>query len=330
MLQHANIYHAEPRLVYIPRHSALDTFNDQFANNIYLLEERADGDWSNAAHLGNFKKFYSTVDVKEKLRDNNEYIADQHSFIKARLFDILISDVDRHYGNWRWGLQEKGFKVFKPIPGDRDQAFFTHDGLLTKLTLAVVRRRFMQNFDNNIKNVKRLTLTSKDRKLDVFFTSELNKNDWAKAAAALQESLTDSVIVKSIQQLPPEVFAVSGNEIISKLKQRRDKLQFYAAQYYLMLAKEVEINGSKQKEHFEVKKISDNEIAVSVYRINNKGEKDIVPYYKRTFNSNETKRITLYGFDGDDVFDVHKDTNPFKIIIQKGVNKAQFPEAAAA
>jgi hypothetical protein len=330
MIEHANIFHSKPRLVYIPKHNALDTFNAQFANNIYLLEERADGDWSNAQHLGNFKKYYSTISVKEILRDNNQLKADQYSFIKARLFDILISDVDRHYGNWRWGLADTGLRGFKPIPGDRDQAFFTHDGLLTKLTLAITRRRFMQNFDNNIKNVKRLTLTSKDRKLDEFFTNELNKDEWLKAAAALQESLTDSIIIRSISELPPEVFAISGREIISKLKQRRDKLQHYAAQYYLTLAKEIDINGSNQKEHFEVKKISDNQIAVSVYRINNKGEKDIVPYYKRTFNSNETKRITLYGFDGDDVFDVYKDTKPFKIIIQKGVNKAQFPDAAAA
>jgi hypothetical protein len=329
MLQHANIYHAKPRLVYIPTHSALDTFNNLFANNIFLLEERADGDWSDASHLGNFRKLLNTVDVKEKLRANNHYAADQQAFVKARLFDILISDVDRHYGNWRWGLPT-GFKVFKPIPGDRDQAFFTHDGLLTKLTLAITRRRFMQNFDNNIKNVKRLTLTSKDRRLDEFFTNELTSNDWIKAAAVLQQSLTDSVISISIRQLPPEVFAVSGREIISKLIQRRNKLQHYAAQYYLTLAKEVEINGSNQNEHFEVKKISGNEIAVSVYRIDSKGEKEASPYYKRIFNKKETKCITIYGFNGDDVFDIEKDLRHFKIVIEKGINKAQFPVSASS
>jgi hypothetical protein len=126
------------------------------------------------------------------------------------------------------------------------------------------------------------------------------------------------------------VFAVSGREIISKLIQRRNKLQHYAAQYYLTLAKEVEINGSNQNEHFEVKKISGNEIAVSVYRIDSKGEKEASPYYKRIFNKKETKRITIYGFNGDDVFDIEKDLRHFKIVIEKGINKAQFPVSASS
>ncbi len=42
-------------------------------------------------------------------------------------------------------------------------------------------------------------------------------------------------------------------------------------------------------------------------------------------NAGETKRITIYGFGGDDVFDIENDIHRIKIIIQKEINKAQFP-----
>ncbi len=322
MLQHANIPHTQPKLVYIPQHAGLDTFNDLFANDLYLLEEKPEGDWRNAPHLGNYKNYLSTTEVKEKLRDNNQYKADQHSFIKARLFDILISDVDRHEGNWTWGVADTGTAIFKPVPNDRDQAFFTHNGLLTSISIALTRRRFLQNFSYTIKNVK--TLTSHDQMLDRFFANEMNYNDWIQAAAMLCQSLTDSVITISIQQLPPEIVAVSGTEIIEKLKQRRNKLEAYAARYYYAIAKSVDINGTILKEHFEVKKRANNQTEVNIYRVNNQGQKEVAPYYHRTFNPGETKRITIYGFGGDDVFDIDKDIHRIKIIIQKGINKTQL------
>jgi hypothetical protein len=33
---------------------------------------------------------------------------DEDEYIKARLFDMLIGDWDRHYDQWRWAEQKKG------------------------------------------------------------------------------------------------------------------------------------------------------------------------------------------------------------------------------
>jgi hypothetical protein len=323
MMQEANINHPQPILVYIPEQKALDTFK-KFANNLYLLEEKPDGDWSDAKHLGNFKKYYSTLKVKENLRDDNKYKADQHAYIKARLFDILISDVDRHYDNWRWGVADTGTEIFKPVPRDRDQAFFTRKGLLSGISLIAIRRRHLQRFDYEIKKVK--TLTSADRSLDKFFATEMTYEDWRNAALALQHLLTDSVISNSIRQMPPEAFAISGMEIIDKLKYRRNKLQETAARYYYVMAREVEINGSKQKEYFEVKTLPNKQVVANVYRADDIGKRESIPYYHRLFNSEETKRITLYGLGGDDVFDIDKEIRKIKIVVKKGNNKEQFPD----
>ena len=162
--------------------------------------------------------------------------------------------------------------------------------------------------------------------LDHFFTTEMTYNDWKAAAAELQQALTDSVITVSIQQMPPEAFAVSGKEIIEKLKRRRDNLQKDAARYYRVLAKSVDVNGTEGKEHFEVKKGEGNKTIVSVYRVNIQGQKEAAPYYRRVFDAAETERIIIYGFDGDDVFDVDKEAQGIEVRVEKGVNKPQLPD----
>ena len=242
MLKHAGIYHTKPALIYITEQTTLDTFNANFANDLYILEERPDGDWSDASNLGNFKKFYSTLDVLEELKSNKDYKADQKTYIKARLFDVLVADWDKHHDNWRWGKDEER-KMFVPVPRDRDQALFTKDGLLNRLIISLSGIKFMQKFDHSIKSVP--ALTSQDRRMDRVFASKMHLNDWLEAATYLQSRLTDTVIIQSIKELPPEVFAISGNAIIEKIKSRRDKLHVYAEAFYSMLVKDIKRKGTE-------------------------------------------------------------------------------------
>jgi len=99
MLEHAGIYHSWPKLVYLPAQKALDTFNAKFANDLYMLEQKPEGDWHEADNLGNFRAFNSTEEVLIKLQLNNNFSVDQRAYVKARLFDMLIGDWDRHEGN---------------------------------------------------------------------------------------------------------------------------------------------------------------------------------------------------------------------------------------
>jgi len=305
LLREAGIHHTQPRLV-------------------YLLEERPDGNWSTAPHLGRYKDYLDTEEVKEKLTTSNRFKPNQKAFIKARLIDLLISDVDRHAGNWKWGVADTGIVAFHPVPLDRDQAFFTHNGLLTSIAIALTRRRLLQTFGHTIKNVK--TLTSHDAKLDKFFANEMTKADWAQAAGLVKESLTDSVITAAVEQMPREIFSLSGDKIIEKLKYRRAKLEEYAFRYYTTLAKRVAVNGSRQQEHFEVVNLTDKQVAVHVYRIDSLKGKEAQPYYQRTFSAEETKQITLFGFGGNDVFNIDKSITGIKIKVHKGINKAQYPD----
>src|SRR5205823_9648717 len=123
---------------------------------------------------------------------------DQHAFIKARLFDMLINDWDRHEDQWRWGaVEEKNdVKIFKPVPQDRDQAFFKFNGVLLKFLIGASGQKYFQSFANTIPNVQWFNYEERD--LDRLFANGMTLADWQNAATELQQSLTNSVIEQSI------------------------------------------------------------------------------------------------------------------------------------
>jgi hypothetical protein len=312
MMAEAGIYYPRNIIVYVPEQPALDTFNDRFKNDLYMLEQRPDGDWSEADNLGNFKKYESTEEVLEKMMKSNKYTADQYAFVKARLFDMLISDWDRHEDNWRWGENESGDNTkFIPVPRDRDNVFYAHDGLLINMMISAAKLKYMQHFDHKVKNIEDLNWEM--RYIDRFFTNALSWNDWQRAATELQQALTDTVIAQSVRQLPPEIFNVSGRELIDKLKSRRAQLPEFARDYYLFLSSEVFVPGTKQNEYFDIKEIDGRKTEIAIYRINDKGETEAQPYYHRIFDPAETKQIRIFGVDGHDEYNVKNGSKAIKV-----------------
>lgn len=312
MMDAAGIYHPNGILVWVPEQPALDTFNKKFGNDLYLLDQRPDGDWSEADNMGNFKKYESTEDLVKKMLENNKNMADQHAFVKARLFDMLVADWDRHEDNWRWGEKEtRGATHYYPVARDRDQVFYAHNGILLNAMLKAAKLSYMQHFDYTIKDVTALNWEM--RYIDRFFTNAMTLDDWMAAAKSLQQSLTDDVIAQSVRQLPPSIYEVSGQELIDKLKLRRDKLPEYAKEYYLFLAREVVIPGSDAREYFDVKRLDAGKTEVSVYRIDDKGETEKTPYYRRTFIPGETKEIRIFGKDGHDEYNMKDAPGKIKV-----------------
>lgn len=302
MAQAAGIPHANPQFIWVPKQPALDTLNTVYGERLYLFEQRPAGDWSEADNFLNFKKFIASDDLLKDMYEDNDNQVDQRAFAKARLFDMVIGDWDRHLDQWKWGKTEKdGQNIYIPIPTDRDQAFSTYNGLLLKAAISAAGQNYLQPFDYTIKDV---TIVER-RFLDRLLTNQLLLNDWIDQAKSLQQSLTDNVIENSIKQMPPEIFAIRGNEIIAKVKSRRNHLAEYATDYYKFLANEVEIVGSKKPEAFEVTRLNDGETSVNLYKINKEGNRNTKPFYSRVFKNDETKEIRLYGLSGNDVYHVN-------------------------
>ncbi|HUP11761.1 MAG TPA: hypothetical protein VM187_06105, partial [Niastella sp.] len=317
MMDAAGIYHTWPRLVYVPQQKALDTFNAKYGNDLYLLEEKPEGDWREANNLGNFRSFSSTEELLIKLQLSSTNMVDQRAYIKARLFDMLIGDWDRHEGNWSWGeVNVPGGILYKPIPRDRDQSFYYHDGIFIDRMLKAAGLFYMQHYDSVVKNISNVSYAA--RYMDRFLTNELTLADWVSEAGALQNALTDEVIERSVAQLPQEVYTAKGKELVDKIKARRNQLRTFAVKHYQLIAQQVEVVGSRQREYFEVSSNSDKVTVVSVYRLDEKGKKEAKPYYQRTFNPEETKEVRLFGIKGDDVYVVNNEVKDIKVRIIGG------------
>jgi len=330
MERNAKIYHTNPEYVYLPHQAALDSFDVEFGNNLYLFEEKPGNGRALSENLGNFHKYYDTSNVLEDIYKNNDSQVDQRMFVKARLFDMLMGDWDRHEDQWTWGIKENGMqKIYEPVPLDMDQVYFKYDGLLLSLVLGGASgMKYLQSFKDNMKDVK--AFNYEERGIDRLFTDQLTLEDWKSIALNLQESLPDTVIERSVKQLPPEIYAISGTGIISKLKARRTKLVDNATAYYRFLAKEVEVPGTKRDEHFEVKRLNDTLTSVKIYSLNQEGIKNDTPFYSRDFNSNETKEIRLFGLSGKDTYSLDGNVNKgIKISIIGGTDTDTYNNSSS-
>lgn len=305
MADAAGVYHTNPKIVYAAKQPALGAYNDLFGGGLYLLEERPAKDWSELASFGNSKKIVSTYDVLENLTKNHNHKIDQDATIRARLFDILIGDWDRHDDQWRWASFKQGDKtIYRPIPRDRDQVYSKYDGLLfSVLRYTIPFLKQLRKYDAKIPANKVKWVNYHSRHFDKTFITEGSWEQWEAAAKHIQENVTDEIIEAAIRKWPKEVFDIDGEEIISVLKQRRDDMPFYAKELYSYLAKKVDVLGTEKRDYFLVQRLDDERTRVIVIDTNKKGEKE-EKLYDRIFKTSETDEVILYGFGSEDIFEI--------------------------
>ncbi|HEY0730806.1 MAG TPA: hypothetical protein VGD33_00190 [Chitinophagaceae bacterium] len=322
MINNTGIYHTLPRIYYIPKHPALDSFNKDFGDELYLFEERPDDDQSNTPNFGFSENVISTEKLLESLFSDNKHRVDQEAYIRARLFDMFIGDWGRHEDQWRWASFKSGDTItYKPIPRDRDQTYTLFDGFLIGLGVSIADLRHLQSFDYTIKDIEGYHFPA--RNLDRQLANEPSLSTWVRIAKELQQQLTDTIIAQGIRQLPPELFPLTGNEMIAKLKSRRDDLVRFATTYYNFLAEEVDVVGTPGNEHFQVTQ-QDRQTILRVYRTN-AGTRETLPYYLRSFNKNETNELRIYSMGGSDTWEItSNNSNPIKIRIIGGAGKDDF------
>lgn len=288
------IMHTNPTLVIIPEDSILGNYKKLFSHQLALFEERPDGGF------GGSKKIQSTQKVIEKLAEDNHNKVDEQAVIKARIFDMWIGDWDRHEDQWRWAGYDHGKGlIYKPIPRDRDQAFFVNEGILPQIIARKWILPKIQGFDYKIRDVAGLAFNA--RYFDRSFTTQSSEKDWISNAQALQQSMTDSVIDLAVAHFPN--FPQHSKTIAAKLKKRRTDLVDYSQQLYRFLSKEVDILASDKDENIVIKRLENGETEVTIFDQKQHGETGR-QLYQRVFDPKITKEIRVWGLDGEDNFTV--------------------------
>ncbi len=299
----AKIYHTNPRLFFIPKHKHLGKYNKDYGGELYMIEERPEENYTNERNFGFADDIESTHDIIEKVREDEKYLIDENAYIRARLFDMLIGDWDRHQDQWRWAQfdQENGDKLFRPIPRDRDQVFSNFDGsLLDVMRIISGSTKQLQVYDEKLNDVE--WMNAAGVKLDRVLVQQSTKAQWLEHAKFLQEHITDKVIEKAFSKVPEAAQDKTLKDIEGKLKGRRENLLDIAERYYNHLNELVILTGTDKDDYIEVTRIGDNETQIKISRIKDGKKGDVI--VDKKFNKNITKEIWVYGLDDKDVFEV--------------------------
>jgi len=315
------VNHSSPSLFYIPKQERLGDLNAQFGNELYFIEERPSDEQINFKgykrtldEKGKIKDFESTTDMLEKIKSDESYTVDQRDFIRARIFDMLIGDWDRHQDQWRWVEYEKenGDKEFQPVPRDRDNAFPKFDGATMKLVkLFVPMARPWQTYGPEIKDVK--WLNNAGNRLDQVILTKHGTEVWEEEAKFIQENLTKEKIEAAFRNLPKEVQDETSEKIKGNLVKRLKNLPRYAEEYSNYLNKTVVLHATEKDDKIEIMRLPDGKTKIVLKRLlsDDPNEK----FYERVFDSNETNEIYIYGLGDDDIFEVSGEGNK-KILVR--------------
>lgn len=298
----ADVLHTNPKLFYVPKQKALGSFNEDYGNELYMIVERPDKKFDGP--LFNYPdNIESTDDLLEKLQRDEKYTLNEKDYIRARIFDMLIGDWDRHNDQWRFTQHDNEDETvtFLPIPRDRDQVYSNFDGGLLDVARALFNTtRQFQVYGSELKHTK--WFNSAGIKLDRALIQNYGEETWLQQAEFIQNNVTDQVIEKAFNDLPKEVRDETAIEIMNKLKGRRDNIVKIAQEYYDYFAKLQVVTGTNKDDYFEITRLPEGETNIKTYRIK-KGEKKN-KMMDRTYNSTQTNEIWIYGLDDDDVFEV--------------------------
>ena len=300
----AGIYHTNPELYYVPKQEALGPYNREYGDELYMIVERPEEGWIGYETFGSpDHDVESTSGVFERLRRDEKYKLDEAAYIRARLFDMLVGDWDRHQDQWRWSEfeDEEGNHIFRPIPRDRDQVFSNFDGafLSTLRGLTGFANQFAE-YGPDIDNVEWFNAAALG--LDRSLIQNKGQEEWIRQAEYLQEHITDEAIQEAFNALPEETRGESSERIKNYLKARLENLDEIAKRYYQVLARTSVVTGTDKDDHIMVERLPEGLTKVTVYRIKDGEKAEVVN--SRVYDPNFTNEIWVYGLDDDDIFEV--------------------------
>ncbi|KAF5280101.1 hypothetical protein FQR65_LT15091 [Abscondita terminalis] len=158
-----------PKKVALEDKKALGDFNYDYGDELYMIEERFSDSPDDLKMLNGATTTMNTLDMMKNLQKSEKYSVDQQSYIRARIFDMLIGDWGQPLRHGAGASTKNGNSfVYKAIPKDR------------------IRH-------------------SRAYPLDLAFLKNATEEDWKKEAEYIKQNMTDEVIDNAFHNLPKEV-----------------------------------------------------------------------------------------------------------------------------
>ncbi|MGB5982431.1 MAG: metallophosphoesterase [Nonlabens sp.] len=315
------IYHTNPEIYYVPKQKALGNYNNEYGDELYMLVERPEESHIDLDTFGKPDDIESTADVFERLRRDEKYKIDEPAFVRARIFDMMLGDWDRHQDQWRWVEfeLEDGTHLFRPIPRDRDQVYSNFDGALFGALRAMVGiTKQFATYEDQLNNVKWFNTAASY--LDRSLAQNSDREVWLEQARFIQKNLTDEAIGEAFKDLPAEICTHESTErIIQSMKKRRENIVDVTERYYNYLSDLAVLRATDKDDFIIIDRVDDQSTKITIYR-NKDGEMaDVVA--QRTYLSEDTKEVWVYALDDDDIIRTEGTGKPsIKIRIIGGQN----------
>ncbi len=288
-----NIPHMNPEAVYVADDPGLGEYRKDFANQVFLFEERIPDE---------SEKSVNTDKLIKNLQKDNDELIDQKIVLRARLLDMLLGDWDRHEDQWRWDKTKTGKQVlYTPIPRDRDQVYYQTSGIFPWIVSHQWLKSKFQPYKDEIRDINGWNFNA--RYFDRSFLNALSQQDWEEQIAYVQQHLPDSLVYRAMKRMPPSVYEISGKQLAETFIQRRNRLAKQAIDYYQFISIYVDIPASDKHEKLVLDYRENGEIAVTIYKTKKEGNVEGI-IYQRTFVPQVTKEIRLYGYGGNNAFEV--------------------------
>jgi len=300
LMDELGIYHPNSSLYYVPKQEALGIFNEEYGDELYMFEPHVGGENKEFETFGDADDILNTSDLLLDMRETKDAYVDEDMFIRARLLDMLMGDWDRHEGQYEWAEfeDEDGKKKYLPIAKDRDQVFPKTDGFaLALLRVGFPQFRAMEEYSPMVKKPKWFNLAGYP--LDKAFIRNADWKDWKKQATYIQENITDEVITEAFNVLPD---GLAEDEYVASIKEtlkaRRANLDEIAKEYYEHLAEFDMFTGTEDDDKFLITRKPDG---ITTVELKNKDDEILAA---KTYDSDMTREVWIYGLDGDDEFQI--------------------------
>jgi hypothetical protein len=307
----AGVPHAHPIIGVVAPDSLLGDYAKTFVGSVCLLEEREPTG-----------KSVNYIEMLDELDSTNNNSFDSTVFLKARLLDVFIGDWDRHGDQWRFvGEDNKYGRKYIPVPRDRDQVFYTNQGVFPYLESRPYVRPFFEGFKPKIRNTGTFLFTS--TLLNARLINQFNYEDWMRVTNEFVHEVTDSVLETALLQLPKPVYDLRHAELLNILKARRADLPRAFSAYYYFLNKNVFIQTSNKNELIEIKDTLNGDMQVQIYRLS-KNDKIRQPIFSKTYDPRYTKEIRFFVGNGTDSIVIDNNKTPIRLRFSGKEGPKQF------
>lgn len=225
-----NILHTSPIIYLMPYNSQVhDSIRFHLPGAAVIFEEELDSKWKGSERFFNPVDVLNTDEMLTLLKQSNVKL-DTSEYLKCRLFDILISDWDRHSGQWKWLVYDTAEnQIIRPFPIDRDMAFCRFDdGWVNQIVVNTTNK--FKSFRKGEKSIadgaKKIT------DLDRMLLQNINKTRFLEVAANIKIILSESTIDSAILHYPAEIYEVIEEEQKSTLIDRLNHLETASQVFY--------------------------------------------------------------------------------------------------